>query len=332
MPTRTSFDGVNTAAVIVDDLTISYGQRTAVNRISWQARAGEVLAVLGPNGAGKTSTIETLEGYRTPTSGSVRVLGLDPQRDSRALAPRIGVMLQRNGVYLTMPPIEVVRLFAAYYEDRALDPDALVDRVGLTSVAKTPWRRLSGGEQQRLSLALALVGRPDVVFLDEPTAMIDPAARGVVRDIIRDLRRDGACVVLTTHDLDDAERLADNIVIIDAGVVIAQGTPAELTTAKAGDGISFTSGPGLETGALGTHLGGVVTGTDGTYSVDVEPTPTNVARLTGWLAENGQEVGSIRAGRRSLEDVFVKLTETAREQAVAEGAESSGRRSRRKRS
>jgi ABC-2 type transport system ATP-binding protein len=314
--TRTSFDDVEMAAVLVDNLTISYGARTAVNAISWQAHAGQVLAVLGPNGAGKTSTIETLEGYRTPTSGSVKVLGLDPIRDARALAPRIGVMLQRNGVYLTMPPIEVVRLFAAYYEDRALNPDELVERVGLGTVAKTPWRRLSGGEQQRLSLALALVGRPEVVFLDEPTAMIDPAARGVVRDIIRELRSDGACVVLTTHDLDDAERLADNIVIIDSGVVVAQGTPAELTAAQAGDGISFTSGVGLDVGALATFLGAAVTGAGGAFVAAVDPTPTNVARLTGWLAENGQEVGSIRAGRRSLEDVFVKLTETAREVAA----------------
>jgi ABC-2 type transport system ATP-binding protein len=305
------------AAVLVDDLTITYGPRTAVNAISWQAHAGQVLAVLGPNGAGKTSTIETLEGYRTPTSGSVRVLGLDPKNDARALAPRIGVMLQRNGVYLTMAPIEVVRLFAAYYEDRALNPDELVERVGLTSVARTPWRRLSGGEQQRLSLALALVGRPEVVFLDEPTAMIDPAARGVVRDMIRDLRSEGACVVLTTHDLDDAERLADNIVIIDNGVVIAQGTPAELTAAQAGDGISFTSSVGLDQAALGSFLGGEVAGSGGSYVVSIEPTPTNVARLTNWLAEYGQEVGSIRAGRRSLEDVFVKLTETAREAEVA---------------
>lgn len=324
---------MNPAAVIVEDLTISYGDRTAVKCISWHAHAGQVLAVLGPNGAGKTSTIETLEGYRTPTAGSVRVLGLDPRRDARALAPRIGVMLQRNGVYLTMPPIEVVRLFAAYYEDRALDADELVERVGLTAVAKTPWRRLSGGEQQRLSLALALVGRPEVVFLDEPTAMIDPAARGVVRDIIRDLRRDGACVVLTTHDLDDAERLADNIVIIDAGVVIAQGSPSELTAAKAGDGIAFTSGAGLDVGALGHFLGAVVSGSAGTYRAEVDPTPANVARLTGWLAENGQEVGSIRAGRRSLEDVFVKLTETAREEAAAiSAAAPRGRRSRKTRS
>jgi ABC-2 type transport system ATP-binding protein len=313
------------AAVFVDNLTITYGSRNAVDGISWQAHAGQVLAVLGPNGAGKTSTIETLEGYRTPTSGSVRVLGLDPQADARALAPRIGVMLQRNGVYLTMPPIEVVRLFAAYYEDRALNPDDLVERVGLTSVSKTPWRRLSGGEQQRLSLALALVGRPEVVFLDEPTAMIDPAARGVVRDIIRELRTDGACVVLTTHDLDDAERLADNIVIIDNGVVVAQGTPAELTAAQAGDGISFTSGIGLDTAALGSFLGGAVTGSGGSYVVSIEPTPTNVARLTNWLAEYGQEVGSIRAGRRSLEDVFVKLTETARQVAATPPPRSRGR-------
>ena len=204
-------------AVVVDDLVIRYGAVTAVDQVSWTASAGEVVAVLGPNGAGKSSTIETLEGYRQPASGRVSVLGLDPVSDGRALAPRIGVMLQRNGVYLTMRPREVLRLFAAYYEDRALDPDALLTRVGLDSVATTPWRRLSGGEQQRLSLALALVGRPEVAFLDEPTAMIDPAARQIVRDLVSELRGDGVCVVLTTHDLDDAERLADRVVIMDHG-------------------------------------------------------------------------------------------------------------------
>lgn len=155
-------------AIDVRDLVISYPKTTkpAVNGISFQVEPGEVLAILGPNGAGKTSTVETLEGYRRATSGTVTVLGFHPIDDAKELRARIGVMLQRNGVYLTMGPREVLRLFADYYGSRADDPDALLERVGLGSVATTPWRRLSGGEQQRLSLALALVGRPEVAFLD----------------------------------------------------------------------------------------------------------------------------------------------------------------------
>ena len=192
-------------AVVCDGLVVRYGDTVAVDGLSFRAEAGQVTALLGPNGAGKTSTVETLEGYRRATAGTVRVLGLDPRADHAALVPRIGVMLQRGGVYPTLDSAQVLHLFARYY-DEAEDPDALLEQVGLAGVRSTPWRRLSGGEQQRLSLALALVGKPDVVFLDEPTAGVDPEGRTIVRGIIEVLRRRGTCVVLTTHELPEAER------------------------------------------------------------------------------------------------------------------------------
>src|SRR3954451_15900140 len=214
-------------AVAVSDLVVRYGSVTAVAGVSFEAEAGEVVALLGPNGAGKTTTVETLEGYLRPTAGTVRVLGLDPIADHRRLTPQIGVMLQQGGVYPGMGPLEALRLFSSYYDEPA-DPVALLDRVGLAAVAKTPWRRLSGGEQQRLSLALALIGRPAVAFLDEPTAGVDPGGRLAIRAVISALRDDGVCVVLTTHELEEAQRLADRIVIVDHGRVVAAGTPAEL--------------------------------------------------------------------------------------------------------
>jgi ABC-2 type transport system ATP-binding protein len=315
---------------VVDDLVIRYGDVTAVNHTSWTAGAGQIVAVLGPNGAGKSTTIETLEGYRQPHSGRVSVLGMDPRSDARSLAPRIGVMLQRNGVYLTMRPREVLRLFAAYYGARALDPDVLLTRVGLDSVAATPWRRLSGGEQQRLSLALALVGRPDVAFLDEPTAMIDPGARQIVRDIVTELRSEGVCVVLTTHDLDDAERLADSVVILDHGKLIATGTPAELTASTNADGIVFDTRATVDADALSRHLGGSVTMLgDGTFRVDVPSTPQHLSALTSWLADHDVAVGGIRAGRRSLEEVFLRLTADSTPRTDDSASPVEGRRARR---
>src|SRR5271166_1256204 len=187
-------------AVECDGLVVEYGARRAVDGLSFTASAGEVLALLGPNGAGKTSTVECLEGYRRPAAGRVRVLGLDPRADHRALVPSIGVMLQRGGVYPMLGPRRILDLFAAYYADPE-DPGALLDLVGLTGVAGTPWRHLSGGEQQRLSLAMALVGRPRVVFFDEPTAGVDPEGRLAIRAVVAGLARRGVCVLLTTHEL-----------------------------------------------------------------------------------------------------------------------------------
>ncbi|MDQ3898323.1 MAG: ABC transporter ATP-binding protein, partial [Actinomycetota bacterium] len=255
-------------AIDVSSLVVRYpGGVTAVNGLSFSAEAGEVLALLGPNGAGKTTTVETLEGYKRPTSGSVRVLGLDPVRDHARLTPRIGVMLQKGGVYPGIRPTEALRLFAAFYASPE-DPAALLDRLRLTGVARTPWRRLSGGEQQRVSLALALVGRPEVAFLDEPTAGVDVSGRQVIREVIDELRARGTCVLLATHELDEAERVADRVVIVDRGRLLAQGTPAELMSASERTTVDFGAPPGLDVAALSTALGApVVEVRPGQYSV-----------------------------------------------------------------
>ncbi len=280
----------------------------AVDGLTFAAQAGEVLALLGPNGAGKTSTVETLEGYKSPTSGTVRVLGLDPVADHAKLTPRIGVMLQKGGVYPGIRPVEALRLFASFY-DSPEAPAALLDRLGLAAVARTPWRRLSGGEQQRLSLALALVGRPEVAFLDEPTAGVDVAGRRVIREVIAELRARGCCVLLATHELDEAERVADRVVIVDHGRLLAEGAPAELMSSTARTTIDFGAPAGLDTAALSAALGAPVTETrPGEYSVATAPAPATVAKLTAWLAEHDLPLGDLRAGRQSLEDVFLRLT------------------------
>ncbi len=295
-------------AVEVDGLTVRYGDHTAVERLSFTAARGEVTALLGPNGAGKTTTVETLEGYRRPDEGSVRVLGLDPIAQHASLAPRIGVMLQSGGVYTSARPLEVLRLFASFFPEPE-DPAALLELVGLADRTRSTWRSLSGGEQQRLSLALALVGRPEVAFLDEPTAGVDPAGRQVIRRIIADLRDRGVAVLLTTHDLDEAERLADRVLIIDHGVVLADGTPAELVRSTQGEDIRFGAPTGLDVGALSARLGTTVTEpAPGEYLVDAPGTPAMIAALTGWLAEQDTTLSDLRAGRQRLEDVFLRLT------------------------
>jgi ABC-2 type transport system ATP-binding protein len=295
-------------AIEVRELVVRYGSLVAVDRLSFTADAGELVALLGPNGAGKTSTVETLEGYRHPADGTVRVLGLDPLAQHAALTKRIGVMLQSGGVYPGMRVIEALQLFASYYDD-PVDPDELLGTVGLTSVTRTVWRRLSGGEQQRLSLALALIGRPAVAFLDEPTAGIDPAGRQFVRTIVRSLRDSGVCVLLTTHDLEDAQRLADRVLIVDHGRLVASGTPSELMTATAGDEIRFGAPSGLDVSSLGVRVGAVVEEvTPGEYRVATAAAPATVAALTAWLAEQDLPLADLRAGRQTLEDVFLRLT------------------------
>jgi ABC-2 type transport system ATP-binding protein len=295
-------------AIEVQDLTVRYGELTAVDGISFALWPGTITALLGPNGAGKTTTIETLEGYKRPTTGTVRVLGLDPTADHSRLVPRIGVMLQEGGVYTGIKPIEMLRLFASYYDDPH-DPDELLDRVGLTDRRTATWRHLSGGEKQRLSLALALIGRPELAFLDEPTAGIDPAGRRILRDVIASLRTEGVTVLLTTHDLDEAERLADHVLIIDHGRLLTEGTPAELRAVGGNEEFRFGAQPHLDVVALGAHIGAPVTEPEsGEYLVACAPSPTTVAALTAWLAERDIALGDLRAERQSLEDVFLRLT------------------------
>src|SRR6476659_7101646 len=209
-----------------------YGAKVAVDGLSLSVGRGSITAVLGPNGAGKTTTLETAEGYRRPQQGRVRVLGLDPVRDRRLLLPRIGVMLQGGGAWSGVRADEMLRHVARLHA-HPLDLDALSDRLGLADCGRTPYRRLSGGQQQRLGLALALVGRPERVFVGEPTAGMDPAARRTTWELLEELRAAGVTVVLTTHYMEEAERLADRVHIIDRGRLVMNGTPAELT----GDGV-----------------------------------------------------------------------------------------------
>jgi len=296
-------------ALEVDRLTITYGATCAVDRLSFTGELGEVLALLGPNGAGKTSTVEVLEGYRSPTEGAVRVLGLDPVAHHGQLVPQVGVMLQAGGVYPGIRPLEALRLHASFYA-RPDDPHVLLERVGLSHARRTAWRQLSGGEQQRLSLALALVGQPRVLFLDEPTAGVDVQGRQLIRHLVRDLAHQGVCVVLTTHDLDEAEKVADRVVIIDQGRLVKCGTPNELMSAGGSREIRFGAPPGIDTALLGKEMMAAVDEVSpGEYCIATEPSPANIASLTNWLADQDLPLADLRAGRQRLEDVFLAMTQ-----------------------
>jgi len=299
------------AALQITDLVKAYGTTRAVDGLSLSLERGQVLALLGPNGAGKTTTIEICEGFRRPDAGTVRVLGLDPTRDAADLRPRVGVMLQEGvGGYTGAKACELLDLFAAYAA-RPLDPRQLLETVGLTAVSQTPVKRLSGGQQQRLSLALALVGRPELVFLDEPTAGMDPQARRGTWQLVRGLRADGVSVVLTTHFLDEAEELADRVVVVDHGRVVAQGSPEELTRAGAEGQIRFDAPPGLALATLQRALpDGVAAAeqTPGRYVVTGSVDPQLLATLTAWCANQNVLAENLSVERRSLEDVFLELT------------------------
>jgi ABC-2 type transport system ATP-binding protein len=308
------------AAVEVSGLTVRYGDLEAVRDVSFTAAAGEITAVLGPNGAGKTSTIEVCEGYRRAAAGIVRVLGLEPATHQRELSERMGVMLQEGGVYPSARVLDTVRHYCALY-GKGADPVALVQQVGLSDRAKATWRRLSGGEKQRVSLALAMAAVPDVAFLDEPTSGVDVNGRDTIRGIVRALAERGCAVVLATHELDEAERLADRVVIFDQGRVIADGTLAELR--RGHDEIRFRSSPELDTVALATSIGMVASrvGHD-EYVIDAPPHPRLMAQLAAWLAEQGHPLTDLRAGAQRLEDVFRRLTAENTAEHTAESADS----------
>lgn len=294
------------AAVEVEGLSVRYGDLVAVNDVSFAAAAGQITAVLGPNGAGKTSTIEVCEGYRTAAAGSVRVLGLDPAHQQRQLSERMGVMLQAGGVYPGARVADTVRHYCALY-GKGADAATLVQQVGLADRATSTWRRLSGGEQQRLSLALALAAKPEVAFLDEPTSGVDVNGRDTIRAIVRGLAADGCAVILATHELDEAERLADRAVIFDQGQIIADGTLAELR--RGHDEIRFRSAPNLDLHALAAAIGMIASqvGPD-EYVIDAPPHPRLMATLASWLADQGHPLADLRAGSQRLEDVFRRLT------------------------
>jgi ABC-2 type transport system ATP-binding protein len=298
-------------AVEISGLVKRYGSSTAVDGLSLTAGRGKVTAILGPNGAGKTTTIEVCEGYRAADAGTVRVLGLDPARDSAELKPRVGVMLQAGGIPPAVPAGEFLKTLSRFHV-KPHDTAWLLDIVGLTGHVKTPYKRLSGGQQQRLSLAAALLGRPDLLFLDEPTAGMDPQARHATWDLVTELRTDGVSVILTTHFMEEAERLADHVVIIDHGRTVAEGTPGELT-GSAGQ-LRFRAEPGLDTDSL---LAALPAGSmakespTGHYLVETPGEtvkPALLAAVTAWCADRGVLPSSLRIESRTLEDVFLELT------------------------
>jgi len=306
---------VETAAVEIGDLRMAYGSKTAVDGLSLTVPRHSITAVLGPNGAGKTTTLETCEGYRRPQQGSVRVLGLDPVADRHALLPRIGVMLQAGGAWSGVRAMEMLRHVAALHA-HPLDVDALGERLGLGECGRTPYRRLSGGQQQRLALAMAFVGRPEIVFVDEPTAGMDPQARRTTWALLEELRGDGVTVVLTTHYMDEAEQLADRIHIIDHGRMIASGTPIELTRGAGAKGATIRlvvtepfppDAPRSLQAALGHDM--EVRPIDERSLVVTGPADsTTLATVSAWCEQHGVLPESLNLGQRNLEDVFLELT------------------------
>ena len=297
-------------AVEIHQLAKRYGRTVAVNGLTLSARRAAVTAILGPNGAGKTTTIEICEGYRRPDGGTVRVLGLDPARDAKQLRPRIGVMLQSGGIPPAVPAADYLRLLSRFHA-HPVDPAALLDLVGLTAVGRIPYKRLSGGQQQRLSLAAAVIGRPELVFLDEPTAGMDPQARHATWELIARLRSEGVSVILTTHFMEEAERLCDHVAIIDHGQLVAAGTPGELT-GTVGQ-LRFRAEPGLDMDNLLAALRPASLAKEspaGHYVIEAHGAvdPLLLAAVTAWCAERGVLANSLRIESRTLEDVFLELT------------------------
>jgi len=271
-------------AVEVSALRKAYGQKKAVDGLDLVVDRGEVVAVLGPNGAGKTTTVEILEGFRARDGGDVRVLGEDPAHAGRDWRSRIGVVLQGTDDLAEATVGELVHHFARYYPDPR-DPEAVIDAVGLREKVRTRTRQLSGGQRRRLDVALGIVGRPELVFLDEPTTGFDPQARRDFWDLIAGLRDDGTTILLTTHYLDEAEHLADRVVVVNAGRVVAQGTPADLGGRAARQAVVRW------------------TGDDGPREERTD-TPTALVRE---LAERYGEVPGLQVLRPSLEDVYLSL-------------------------
>jgi len=290
-------------AVEINHLVVDFGDLRAVDDVSLAVSYGEVVSLLGPNGAGKTTLVETLLGFRAPTSGTVRLHGLNPLRDHHEIAIRTGALLQRGGVWFPMTPRQVLELTATYYEV-ARDPGELLGLLDLEGCQATPWRRLSGGEQQRTLLALALLGRPRVLVLDEPTTAVDPEGRQVIRSIIESERARGCALLITTHELDEAERLADRLVILHRGHVVAHGSLDEL--AGRPEMIVEVSIP-VSPDGLATVLGCAVT-LDGPLRLrcDTESNPERIAAVSAYLTSVGASLSSLRT-RASLEERYLEL-------------------------
>lgn len=298
-------------ALVVTDVVKRFGGTTAVDGLSFSAKRGQLLALLGPNGAGKTTTIEMCEGFTSPTSGQIRVLGIDPAADPQRVRDRIGIMLQGGGSYSGIKVREMLEL-TARYNANPHDPQWLLQLLGLEGVANTSYRRLSGGQQQRLSLALAMIGRPELIFLDEPTAGMDAQSRLAVWDIISAMKRDGTTVVLTTHLMDEAESLADDVVIIDRGRLVAQGSPAELTSHDEYPVLSFHTSHPLNLTPLRQSLAPLSLTVEQrrphSYVVRGSGSPEVVATLAQEAARQNVLIREFSVSHRTLEDVFLELT------------------------
>ena len=276
------------SAIAVRELRKSYGAYEALRGVSFEIKEGEVFGLLGPNGAGKTTTIEILEGYRTRDSGEVEVLGFDPQRAGSAFRERIGVVLQQSQLWPNLTVAETHRMFAGYY-DQPRNVDEVIALVGLGEKRDARVKTLSGGQKRRLDLGVALVGDPDLVFLDEPTTGFDPAARRAAWDMIRSLRLLGKTILLTTHYLDEAEQLADRLAVLREGMIIQEGTPAELTGGSTETEVRYRK--------------------DGHEVVLRTTDPTSLLhQLTAEALAEGRELEGLSVRRPTLEDVYLSLT------------------------
>ncbi|WP_411283193.1 ATP-binding cassette domain-containing protein [Lapillicoccus sp.] len=294
------------AAIEIDGLRKSYGRFEAVRGLSLQVREGEIFAFLGPNGAGKTTTVEILEGFRKRDAGDVAVLGIDPERGDRGWRSRIGIVLQEGQAQPELTVRETLALWAAYYP-RPRPIEETIELAGLQDKAGDRVARLSGGQRRRLDVALALIGDPDLVFLDEPTTGFDPVARRAAWKVIAGLRDLGKTVFLTTHYLDEAQELADRVAIVKDGVIVAEGAPRDL----AGPGqqeteIAFVAPAGV---ALGSLPGGAAAtvGDDGRARLRTQMPTRLLAELCGWAAQSGIELERLEVTRPTLEDIYLEL-------------------------
>ena len=303
-------------AILVRDLRKEYGDVRAVDGLGFHVATGEVYALLGENGAGKSTVVEILEGHRTATSGVVEVLGVDPAHAGRDFRDRIGIVLQSSGVEAEFSVREVIELYGGCYRN-ARPLDEVVALVGLEEKVDARVGSLSGGQRRRVDLALGIVGRPELLFLDEPTTGFDPSARRRSWDLIEALGEDGTTVLLTTHYLDEAEHLADRVGVLSAGRMIAEGSPDELIGRVSGTVVSFMLPDGVHPGDAPTTFGPLL-GVDIRVSgrlveANVEQPTAAVHRITGWAVDVGVELESLSVSRVSLEDVYLSLTDDARE-------------------
>src|SRR5690242_10559955 len=293
----------------VQNLIKRYGNVEAVRGVSFSVQEGEVFGLLGPNGAGKTSTIEILEGLRTPDGGDISVCGFDPQVSARELRHEIGASLQSTALPDKLRVMEALRLFAGFYK-RHRDPEDLLKRFGLEEKRNSFYAKLSGGQKQRLALAMALVNNPRVLFFDEPTAGLDPQVRREIYDIIEELRREKKTILMTTHYIEEAERLCDRVAIVDHGKVIAIGSPRELKERSAGaTRIEVKLARPSANGTL-KNLEGVVDARelDGSYVLHTQRPPQAIVSLVKHLEAEGNELVSLEIATPSLEDVFIEMT------------------------